>query len=85
LIKYTHRRQTGFKGSKVITVTNFLGETVTIEVGDIVSFKSDVEQGGEVAAINGKTLTLKNDEGFEGAYIGGKTTTTISANLVWKE
>ena len=64
------------------------GKTVT--VGDNVDFKSDVEQWGTIASIKsvpgmGKMLTLKapDDAGFEGDYIGGEDTTTVSARECW--
>ena len=57
-----------------------------IKVGDPVDFKSDVEQCGTVKSISpcGRYLTLTRSNGFEGAYIGGQTTTRVFACDVWK-
>lgn len=74
-----------------VTITNDQGETVTIKVGDFVGFKSDIEQGGQVSAIRrksygtGYTLTLTNENGFEGGYIGGETVTEEDADRVWTD
>jgi hypothetical protein len=61
----------------------------TIKIGDWVSFKSDVEQSGQVVAIKssymGHSLTLENKNGFHGDYIGGDTITTELASDCWLE
>lgn len=54
-----------------------------VEVGDYVGFKSDIEQSGKVIAIDGDWLTLENENGFEGHYIGGNTTTRVHASDCW--
>ena len=58
-----------------------------VKVGDWVGFKSDIEQSGQVVAINrsymGYRLTLENKNGFQGGYIGGKTVTTEEASDCW--
>lgn len=63
----------------------FEAGTTTVKVGDFVSFKSDVEQGGKVAAINGDRLTLTSEYGFSGGYIGGDTETVERASDCWVE
>ena len=63
------------------------GQTVT--VGDVVCFKSDIEQSGVITAIKktyvGTSLTLENKYGFSGDYIGGQTITTELARDCWLE
>ena len=63
------------------------GTTVTLKVGGWVGFKSDTEQYGEIVEISNRygstILTLKNDHGFDGVYIGGQTTTTMNATDCW--
>lgn len=56
-----------------------------VKVGDVVGFKSDVEQYGVITAIKGNNLTLKaGGEGcFHGDYIGGSTSTVVSADRCW--
>ena len=68
--------------------TNIDGEVV--KVGDWVGFKSDIEQSGKVTRIKrasgyctGVVLTLENDSGFDGDYIGGQTSTTVSSRDCW--
>ena len=60
-----------------------------IKVGDYVCFKSDVEQCGKVVAIKksymGTALTLENESGFSGGYIGGQTRTVEEASDCWVE
>jgi hypothetical protein len=56
-----------------------------VNVGDYVCFKSDVEQCGQIVKITGNVLVLKRDSGFEGAYIGGSTTTQVDARDCWIE
>jgi len=63
------------------------GQEVT--VGDVVGFKSDIEQSGKIIAIKqtyaGTSLTLENTSGFSGDYIGGETITTELARDCWLE
>lgn len=56
-----------------------------VNVGDIVCFKSDIEQCGEIVKISGNTLTLKarSYRGFEGEYIGGDEFTVVDARDCW--
>ena len=59
-----------------------------VKIGDVVSFKSDIEQYGEIVAIrrniNGHwVLTLENTNGFIGDYIGGETLTQELAQDCW--
>jgi hypothetical protein len=56
-----------------------------VKVGDIVCFKSDIEQVGEIVKISGNTLTLKarSDRGFDGEYIGGDEFTVVDARYCW--
>ena len=59
----------------------------TVNIGDWVSFKSDIEQSGKIVAIKqtyaGTSLTLENTSGFSGDYIGGDTITTELARDCW--
>jgi hypothetical protein len=61
------------------------GQEVT--VGDVVCFKSDIEQSGVIVEIKqsytGKALVLENKRGFSGDYIGGSTITTELARDCW--
>lgn len=62
------------------------GRRVTL--GDWVEFKCDIEQSGCITKIvrnpNGYTeLHLRNDNGFDGEYIGGETETIESAGDCW--
>ena len=61
------------------------GQTVT--VGDVVCFKSDIEQSGVIVEIKstymGHSLVLENKSGFSGGYIGGNTITTELASDCW--
>ena len=62
------------------------GRQVTI--GDVVGFKCDVEQYGEIVAIRddewrGVVLTLRASGRFQGEYIGGDTETTKRAEDCW--
>ena len=63
------------------------GQEVTI--GDVVCFKSDIEQSGVITAIKktymGTSLTLESKYGFHGDYIGGQTVTTELARECWIE
>ena len=59
------------------------------QIGEYVGFKCDIEQYGRVVKIEkspfgyGRILTLENNAGFEGAYIVGRTRTTIDERDVW--
>ena len=60
----------------------------TVSVGDYVGFKCDIEQGGTITNIKrnmtgGVELSLENEGGFSGEYIGGDTTTTELASDCW--
>lgn len=59
---------------------------ITLKIGDCIGFKSDIEQGGKIIKIEsgggygrGDLLTLENEYGFSGDYIGGETITQIDA------
>lgn len=61
-----------------------------VGIGDWVSFKSDVEQSGQIIKIKkglfGKTeFVLENFHGFQGDYIGGETQTVVRAEECWIE
>ena len=63
-------------------------EGKTVNVGDYVCFKSDIEQGGTIIRITrdfmGRdVLTLYSEYGFEGGYIGGQDTTQELAQDCW--
>ena len=48
-----------------------------VRIGDVVSFKSDIEQEGTIVKIVGDILTLQaGPNGFAGDYIGGSEFTT---------
>ncbi len=55
-----------------------------VQVGDWVSFKSDIEQSGRIEAVlSGGKLVLTNPNGFQGDYIGGLETTIQLARDCW--
>ncbi len=59
-----------------------------VGIGDWVSFKSDVEQSGQIVKIRnslfgGTELVLENFNGFQGDYIGGATQTVQRAIDCW--
>ena len=61
-----------------------------VGIGDWVSFKSDIEQSGQIVKIKknlfGSTeLVLENFNGFQGDYIGGQTQTVVRADDCWVE
>ena len=66
-------------------------ENKKVKVGDWVGFKCDTEQSGQIIKIekgsnfryNGMTLTLKDEDGFRGDYIGGMTETEVYSNDCW--
>ena len=61
----------------------------TVNIGDWVCFKSDIEQSGKIVEIkktySGTSLVLENTSGFSGDYIGGETITTQTARDCWIE
>lgn len=64
----------------------------SVDVGDVVCFKSDVEQSGRIKAyqrsrFGGYELTLQSacESGFSGDYIGGHTTTVQHSFDCWVE
>ena len=61
----------------------------TVQIGDWVGFKSDIEQSGQIVGIKsshmGKALVLENKNGFHGDYIGGQEITTELARDCWLE
>ncbi len=60
-----------------------------VQIGETVSFKSDVEQYGTLIEIEKRgaytALHLKSPhvEGFEGEYIGGQDSTWVAASSCW--
>lgn len=64
-------------------------EKEKVFIGDIVSFKCDVEQYGKIKQIKKVgsdyelTIESTSDEGFEGDFIGGDLTTTMKASECW--
>lgn len=61
-----------------------------VKVGDVVGFKADIEQCGRIAAIKRcelrrgvVVLVVKNPNGFDGEYIGGKTSADVDARDCW--
>jgi hypothetical protein len=68
-----------------MTTATVDGQTVT--VGDVVCFKSDIEQSGVIVEIKksymGHSLVIENKHGFHGDYIGGQTITTELASDCW--
>ena len=61
-----------------------------VKLGDPVAFKCDIEQYGILRKIEQVPhqrhiyiLTLENEYGFSGEYIGGDTTTTQFADRCW--
>lgn len=57
-----------------------------LAVGDVVDFKSDIEQTGQVVAISadGLRLELFNPGGFGGGYLRYSTTAWHPADSCWK-
>jgi hypothetical protein len=57
------------------------------KVGDIVYFKSDIEQCGKVTALCGDgSLDLTRDgDYFSGDYIGHQTEHNVDADDCWRE
>jgi hypothetical protein len=62
---------------------------VEVKVGDVVAFKSDIEQWAKIVEIKktyaGVALVLENKHGFSGDYIGGDTITTRLARDCWAD
>jgi hypothetical protein len=62
---------------------------VEVKVGDVVAFKSDIEQWAKIVEIKktyaGVALVLENKHGFSGDYIGGETITTVLARDCWAD
>ena len=57
-----------------------------VQVGDYVSFKCDIEQGGTIYKIEGDRLYIQaGPNGFDGDYIGGQETTIQLARDCWLE
>lgn len=57
---------------------------VRVRIGDTVEFKYDVEQSGVVVEINdGSLLTVENEDGFDGGYIGGLRRFVVDASDCW--
>jgi hypothetical protein len=62
-----------------------------VKPGDWICFKSDIEQGGRIVEIRPASrylgrqieLILENENGFQGAYIGGDTQTVVRASDCW--
>lgn len=73
------------------TFINKDGKQVTVNVGDYVSFKCDIEQCGRVTAIapgyrrGDYRLTVTNENGFDGGYIGGQRSTQVESNETYKD
>lgn len=69
---------------------NIDGQDVKVSVGDWVGFKADIEQSGRVAGFRvdryrGVILTLENEGGFSGEYIGGQTRTEVDGRDCWTD
>ena len=65
-------------------------DDTAVFVGSYVNFKSDIEQGGDIVQIKRDSmgqvvLTLEDEDGFSGDYIGGQTRTTVLAVDCWLE
>ena len=56
---------------------------VRVKMGDMVDFKSDYEQIGEVVKIEGDRLYLYNADGFGGAYLRYASFTWEDADRCW--
>lgn len=71
------------------TFTNLDGKQVTVKLGDVVCFKDDIEQRGKVVKIERSTwgggyqLTLENEWGFSGEFIGGQTIAQVHSADTW--
>ena len=65
-------------------------EGTRVSIGEFVGFKSDIEQSGKIISIKADmsgraVLTLEDEDGFSGDYIGGQTITTELAGDCWVE
>ena len=63
-------------------------EGTTVTIGDYISFKSDIEQSGQISKIKRNMMgniefTLTDEDGFRGDYIGGDTVTSVLATDCW--
>lgn len=63
-------------------------EGTRVSIGEWVGFKSDIEQSGKIKSIKtdqmGRAmLTLEDEDGFSGDYIGGQNITTELAVDCW--
>jgi hypothetical protein len=58
-----------------------------VAVGDVVGFKDDIEQSGQIIEIkegqSGYRLVLENEWGFEGEFLEGETVVTVYAHDCW--
>jgi len=55
-----------------------------MQVGDYVSFKSDIEQSGKIYKIEGDCLYIQaGPNGFDGDYLRGAETTVQRAVDCW--
>ena len=55
-----------------------------VKIGDYVGFKSDIEQSGKIVKIHRHgMITLYNEYGFQGDYIGGQQYTDVSPKDCW--
>lgn len=69
-------------------IFNTVVDGLQVSIGDYVSFKQDVEQTGYIVRIDKNllgsvTLTLRNDNGFTGDYIGGEMECMQLARDCW--
>ena len=70
---------------------NAIVDGQVVKVGDVVGFKSDYEQHGQIVAIkqspfgNSKILVLENKNGFGGDYLRYATRTEELASDCWIE
>lgn len=59
-----------------------------VKVGDVVEFKSDYEQCGEVVQMSHDgylVLKSRSERGFGGDYIGGNETHRVHVSQCWKD
>lgn len=72
---------------KSVTFTSRHDGEITVKIGTIVGFKSDIEQYGKVTAIKPRgsfyEFTVVNENGFDGGYIGGDRETVVFSDDVW--
>ena len=60
-------------------------EEIEIELGDMVGFKTDIEQYGEVISLSRTYVVVENKGGFCGDYIGGDTIAHVPTDDIWKD